>query len=65
MLRVPVVTALVESSASRTVRPVGAPLKLATGTKRKLSVEATYSPLLVDTVPTAVQVPLLRYCQLP
>ena len=35
MLRVPVLMTLVESSARRTVRPVGVPLKLATGTKRR------------------------------
>ena len=65
MLRVPVLVRSVELSARRTVKPVGAPLKLGTGTKRRLSVEATYRPLLVVTVPTAVQVPPLRYCQTP
>ena len=65
MLRVPVLSKSVELSARRTVKPVGAPLKLATGTKRRLSVEETYRPLLVATVPTAVQLPPLRYCQAP
>ena len=49
----------------RTVRPVGVPLKLLTGKKRRLSVDATYKPLLVDTLPTAIQVPPLRYCHAP